>query len=364
MRHRHLSRLDTLRQPHWAQWIADTLKLTDYSDQLTRTALAKCLLVAAALRLAVSAVARTVTGAGREQVRRGIAASQPRQLRQLEACLAAGFRHVLPRSLRGVPLPIAIDIHRRPYYGDRRNTPGITGGRSEAGSGWFWSYATVVSLLPGHRHTLALTTIEPSDKLADVVERLLVQVAYSGVAIRYVLLDRTFYTAGVVNTLSRRFLRFIIPMVRRGRAVEKFFRRGCRGWFDHTFESRRREEQASVRVAVVAGPDGNRPLVFACSSGFTRLPSVALTYRDRFGIESSYRQLGECLAQTSSRDGVYRLLLVGLSLLIRAWWVVSDKPLGIIRWQLIVQLTHPTTTPAPATQNPITPALTATQASW
>ena len=90
------------------------------------------------------------------------------------------------------------------------------------------------------------------------------------------LLDRAFYAVGVVNALARRNLRFVIPMVRRGVEGRKFFRRGCRGWFDHTFRSRHGTATAIVRVAVVPGPDGNRPLVFACSEGFRAVPDVAL----------------------------------------------------------------------------------------
>lgn len=174
----------------------------------------------------------------------------------------------------------------------------------------------------------------------------------SGVAVRYVLLDRAFYAAGVVAALRKRQLRFIIPLVRRGEEGTKFFRRGCRGWFDHTFRSRNHQVQATVRVAVVPGPDGNRPLVFACSAGFGAAAGVALLYGRRFGIESSYRQLGECLAVTTSRDVVYRLLLVGVSLLIRARWVEADgATLSAIRWDLIVEFTTTAPGHAGTTQN-------------
>lgn len=366
MRHRHLSRLDTLRQPGWAQWIADACGLTDYSQHVPRTLLARCLLVAAALRTAVSAVTRRAVDLGREVVRKGIAASIPDDPRALERRLAAGLRHALPRQLRKKAIPIAIDIHRRPYYGNRQHTPGITGGKAEAGSGWFWSYATAVSLVPGCRHTLAVTAIEPADRLPAIVERLLAQVSWSGVRVRYVLLDRAFYAVGVVNALAQRGLRFIIPLVCRGKEAQKFFRRGCRGWFEHTFCSRRREQTARVKVAVVAGPDGNRPLVFACSGEFCRLPAVVVNYGRRFGIESSYRQLGECLAQTSSREVVYRLLLVGVSLLIRAWWVSSaDRTLGRVRWDLILEFTTTTTHATnPPTQTLTPQPHTNTQAPW
>ena len=352
MRHRHDTRPDDLRQPGWGAWLATELGLTDYSDQLPACALAGCLLLAAALGVAVSAVARRAAGCGRELLRKGIAASLPDDTRQLENRLAAGLRHALPRQFRTKSVPVAIDIHRRPYYGDRRHTPGITGGKAEAGTAWFWSYATAVSLAPGHRHTLAVTTVERSDTLTDIVERLLAQVMWSGVAVRYVLLDRTFYAAGVVNALGKRNLRFVIPLVRRGQEAKTFFRRGTRGWFEHTFRSRNHAVVATVRVAVVPGPDGNRPLVFACSEGFGSAASVALLYGRRFGIESSYRQLGECLAQTTSRDVVYRLLLIGVSLLIRAWWVEAGGViLGVVRWDLILEFTTTTHDHALATQN-------------
>jgi putative transposase len=243
---------------------------------------------------------------------------------------------------------VAIDVHRRPYYGERKHAPGVTGAQSENGTNWFWSYATAVSLLPGSRHTLALTTVGPEDTLTDVIQRLLAQVNWSGIEVRYVLLDRAFCAVGVMNALVERNMRFIIPVVRRARAA-RFFEGGYRGWHEHTFRARRKSEgTATVRVAVV--PDTGRASVFACSDGWQTPAQVALVYGRRFGIESSYRQLGECLAVTTSWDRVYRLLLVGVSLLIRAWWVRGDRPtLNELRWELIVLFTT-TTDDTPMTQ--------------
>ena len=342
MRHPHLTPPDCVRLLPWTEWIAQTLGLTDGSDRLPRTALARCLLLAATLGLAVSAVARRATGLGRETVRKGIQATLPHDPRDLERRIALGLQRRRPRR-RGRAVPIAIDVHRRPYYGDHDRTPGVTGGKAERGTHWFWSYATAVSLAPGDRPTLAVTVAEPGETPAILVERLLAQVGWSGVRVRYVLLDRAFYAVGVIDALTRRGLRFVIPMVRRGRVASRFFRRGTRGWFDHTVCSHRSGASAGVRVAVVAGPDGRCPRVFACSAGFEAVPRVALRYWRRFGIESSYRQLGECLARTTSRAGVYRLLLVGVSLLVRSVWVeaATEVSLGAVRWWLIVTLSSP-----------------------
>jgi IS4 transposase len=48
--------------------------------------------------------------------------------------------------------------------------------------------------------------------------------------------------------------------------------------------------------------------------------AVREAYRKRFGIETSYRQLNQSRSRTSSRDPLYRLLLVGLSLFLRNVW--------------------------------------------
>jgi len=354
MRHPQSTRREDYGQPGWASWVADVLRLKDYSDGLGRIALARCLLLASVLKVAVSALAHRVTGCGRETVRNGLRACLPTDHRELEHHLAWGFRQPLGRRATRRSVPLAIDIHKRPYYGDRRRTPGVTGGPRDRGTSYFWSYATVVSLRRGHRHTLGLTTVEPKEKLVAVVERLLADVRASGVRVRYVLLDRGFYAAEVFDLLERHRLRFVVPVLRRP-PTERFFRRGQRGWFAHTLESRRRECRAAIRVAVVPNPDGRkRPLVFACSGGFGSGPRVLLRYRRRFGIESSYRQLGECLAQTTSRDRVYRLLLVGVSLLIRAWSVLSRVRVWTIRVQLILTLNN-TTEPPESTQHPTPP---------
>ena len=44
-------------------------------------------------------------------------------------------------------------------------------------------------------------------------------------------------------------------------------------------------------------------------------------YRKRFGVESSYRQLGQVRPRTSTTDGVVRLLWVAVGLVLRNAWV-------------------------------------------
>lgn len=52
------------------------------------------------------------------------------------------------------------------------------------------------------------------------------------------------------------------------------------------------------------------------------LPSTHALYRKRFGIETSYRLLGQARAITTSRSPAIRLLYVGVSLLVQNEWVI------------------------------------------
>ena len=44
------------------------------------------------------------------------------------------------------------------------------------------------------------------------------------------------------------------------------------------------------------------------------------TYRQRFGIETSYRQMEQARIRTSTRDPLLRLLYVGVALILRNLW--------------------------------------------
>ena len=76
-----------------------------------------------------------------------------------------------------------------------------------------------------------------------------------------------------------------------------------------------------VRLCVARHQTDGKPLVYA-AWGLGPWPPAAVVqeYRRRFGIEVQYRQLGQCLARTSSRSERYRLLLVGVALLLCNLW--------------------------------------------
>jgi hypothetical protein len=314
------------------------LALTDSKRRLPRTLLARLLLLASALGRSLSFVAQRCHDCpSDETLRLALLSNLPGQ-ELLNARLLAALHALLPAGVRRQPRAAALDFHQRPFYGDP-TTPGVRGGKREAGTDYFWTYATLCLLDRGKRYTVGLTPVVFGETHEAAVQRLLRQTQQAGVRLRYLLLDRAFHDAAVIACLQERGLAFVVPLTRRGdeasaASTARFFRRGQESdWSSHEWSARvSRWDEAKgkevrgkgvrVRVAVCMvgrGPK-ERPWVFATGGIHWPPRLVQKRYRTRFGIETSYRQLGEVLAATTSKDERVRLLLIGLALLLRQYW--------------------------------------------
>ncbi len=149
----------------------------------------------------------------------------------------------------------------------------------------------------------------------------------AGVRLQWLLLDRGFYDAQVVHWLQQAQVPFVMLLIRRGdpdqgTGTHRFFRSPT-GWYDYSWTARPRAHDAAtgrqrkqaalpvhIRVCVVGRP-AQKPWVYACWGIAWDMVLVQQRYRRRFGIETSYRQLGQSLARTTSTDERVRLLLVG-----------------------------------------------------
>src|SRR5262249_39409097 len=80
-------------------------------------------------------------------------------------------------------------------------------------------------------------------------------------------------------------------------------------------------------------PRGPQRWIYASWGMGTPSPQwVRQTYRRRFGIETSYRQLNQARIRTSTRNPLVRLFFVGLALLLRNVWVwLHDQVLATPR---------------------------------
>jgi putative transposase len=130
---------------------------------------------------------------------------------------------------------------------------------------------------------------------------------------------------------------FIMPVISRDRKVDdprgpsatNQFRAWKRsGWSTYTWtdaHKRRVTVQICVRCRNERGQrdrQGRQPLVYAYWGLKPSSPLwVSETYRRRFGIETTYRQLHQARIRTTTRSPPWRLFYVGLALILRNVWV-------------------------------------------
>ena len=151
------------------------------------------------------------------------------------------------------------------------------------------------------------------------------------------LLDRGFYRVAVIRYRQAARYPFIMPVICRGRHADDprgpsgtrvFATHKRHGWFRYTLTSAN-QRTATVLICVHCrnwqgrrNRHGRQTLVYACwGVSPTTTHWVYQVYRQRFGIETSYRQLHEARIKTSTRDPLLRLLFVGIALLLRNVWV-------------------------------------------
>ena len=246
--------------------------------------------------------------------------------RRLNAALAGD----LPRPLRRRPQRLAADLVLIPYHGQPLDDPDeIYRSAAKSGTSHFHAYATLYVIHRGYRFTVALTAVAGGEPLEEVLKRLLRQAAAVGVRCRLLLLDRGFYSVGVIRYLQAARQPFLMPVICRGRKLDDprgpsgtnvFLTWEKSGYGTYTLhDAHKRPARVSicVKCRYYRGQwrrHGKQRLVYAFWG--LKPPSfdwVKETYRQRFAIETTYRQLHQARIRTSTRDPVRRLLDVGIA---------------------------------------------------
>jgi hypothetical protein len=319
-----------------------SLRPKDFSRRCTARVLLACLVLLAARQLSLAAVAAVRRGCpSRETLRKALFATLP-TYDALRRRLPALLRASLPRGLSRHPgrrrYPMAIDLHRIPYYQRGRTPPAhVRKGQRLAGTRYAHDYATAALLRKGQYYVVAVTPYDPGESLADVSRRLLRQAAGLGFAPRYVLMDRTFWSADVFRYLQRARYPFLIPVQARGKkATAPGGPTGTQTFFHHPRSGRYRyrvanRQKQTARVTILVqcrnhagrkGKHGRYAWAYALwRVDLSTARSAQASYRRRFRIESSYRLLETGRGRTSSRDEGLRLWYVALAVLLVNQWL-------------------------------------------
>jgi len=311
----------------------------DHGPKCSVATLLHLLFYAASQLCSLAAACGRLRDAPSDQAARDALVAQCGDTERVERQLNEGFAAQLPRAVKKQRRwRLAIDLNLRPYHGQaHRDVKEIYRGQAKSGTTHFHAYATCYLVKRGRRYTVALTRVEQGTPMPAVLKRLLRRAAKVGIRPRLLLLDRGFYSVDVIRYLQAARYPFLMPVVIQGRKAEHpkgpggtrvFSLQKRSGWAEHTLQNGAKRK-ARVTICIHCRNwqgqrkrHGRQTLVYAVW-GITpkRTQWVYETYRLRFGIETSYRQLNEACIKTTTRNPTLRLLFVGIALMLRNLWV-------------------------------------------
>lgn len=338
-------------------WLSKSLKLEYEGTKCTASTLLQVLLIAAARTVSIFAACRDLADAPTDQtIRNALEASLP-EISELERRLNRSLSANLPKALFRKSRRIAIDLTLIPYHGQpHRDKKEIYRSAPKSGTTHFHAYATVAVVHKGHRYTLALLRVEHGAKMKDVVQRLLKIVRSRGVKIRYLLLDKGFFSVEVITYLKQTGVGFIIPAIARGSKPKgrkkatglRAIRKKKNGYYGHTLTGKidGKNRRAKVTICVASksythkktGKRRSKKLMYVVWKVRLTPREIREMYRKRFGIETSYRQMHEARIKTCTRDPRQRLLFIGIALVLRNVWVWLHFKLAKGKWSEEPQL--------------------------
>lgn len=318
------------------------VKLGDHGHKCRASVLLNILFFAVSRLSSVFAACRNLAEAPTQQAVFDALVVMLPEYHELQKRLNAALSDGLPKALRRRAQTLAIDLTLIPYHGQpHRDFGEIYRSRPKRGTSHFHAYATCYVVRKGHRFTIALTPVRRGEPLEDVVRRLLRQARAVGVKCRLLLLDRGFYSVAVIRYLQAARCPFVMPVISRGRRPQQgkpasgtraFAGRKKSGWSTHTLKTSqgtKSAKTATVGICVSCGNfagkwqrRGRRTFVYAYWGFQPSSPEwVRQTYRTRFAIETTYRQMNEARIRTCTRNPRLRLFFVGLALILRNVWV-------------------------------------------
>jgi hypothetical protein len=332
-------------------WLSTALRLEYEGTKCTASILLQVLLIAASRVVSIFAACRDLADAPSDQtIRNALSASLPEMV-ELERRLNRALVTDLPKALRRKARMIAMDLTLIPYHGQPlRHEKEIFRSSPKSGTTHFHAYATAVVVHKGHRYTLALTHVERGESMKNVVQRLLGILRRRDIPIKFLLLDKGFFSVEVLSYLKRARLGFIIPAVARGRKPKgrkkptglRALLNKKHGYYPHTLGSKVGGKKRSTRVTICvaskyfthkkSGKRRRKKLLYAVWKVRLTPRDIRETYRKRFGIETSYRQMNEARIRTCTRDPRLRLLIVGIALVLRNVWVWLHFKLAKEKW--------------------------------
>ena len=241
------------------------------------------------------------------------------------------------RSQRRLPafVDVAIDLHEWRFYGSAETDHVITT-YPDLGTNRAFCFATLCIVAPHTRFTLEVVPMDATGFPAKrEAVRSLLETAQQYVSIRHVYLDRGFYQVHVVRELEQQDVDYIVR-ARPSSGMKDRLSASAETVADEYTMQRKRKPTASVDVTVFAVPhrtteDEHVWFVTSLDIDASTAKAYAAAFRRRWGIETSYRQIGDFLPRTSSPTFTVRLFYFLFAVSLYNLWVLANVLLSAKR---------------------------------
>jgi len=249
----------------------------------------------------------------------------------LEGQLNRALHSKLPSQIINRAQRLAIDLHLIPYYGQPSETEGDYVYRSCAKSGTtrFFAYATLYVIRAHQRVTLAVHAVPKGETSVATITYLLAAIEPLQVRVKRLYLDRGFFSIPVIRWLKALDIPFLMPGIIRGKTggTRALCSGSCSYRTSYCLKSQKYGSVDCPMVVVCRYHKGRKQkhgiqyLLYVAYRIKVTPHQLNRHYRDRFGIETSYRLKNHCRIRSTTKKPTLRLLFAALAFVLVNLWV-------------------------------------------
>ncbi len=195
----------------------------------------------------------------------------------------------------------------------------------------FYAYATLYAIKKNKRVTLAIRGVRWQDTKVAIITYLLASLINLNLKgkIKKLYLDREFFSVAVIRWLKALDIPLIMPAIRRGKQGGiKQFLKGKLSYKTTYTMGNAPDNLVTFDLWIICKYRKGKRSKYGVEYFAYVVDKVSITlnyihqdYRQRFGIESSYRLKNLCRIRTTTLEPTLRLLFVGISFLLVNIWI-------------------------------------------
>jgi len=204
-------------------------------------------------------------------------------------------------------------------YGENA-TDMVNGTKPKDGSCYAYQYLTTSILVDGRRLTVALIPIKSREYLIPYIEYALSQIKNMGINVRYLLFDGGFSSVSLPIYLQKHGYRYILHFTPNAVTKRMNLKDGESALY-------RCGDAESFKLVRADDPETNIKYLFGTNMN-CKSKRILKRYKQRWGVETSYRKHNEFLAKTTSKNYVVRLLYYSVAVCIYNCWCIFNALQG------------------------------------